>query len=118
MKVTKEFCLSFLIGIVIYVFWAIPFRGMLNYHEEFQLFLTDFEYFLSHFKQQGGLAVYLSEFLVQFYYNYWIGALILTIEMLVIQWLTLLILKYTMNEWSKQHPYQLYFISLIPMTIV
>lgn len=113
-----EYSISCLVGIIIYLFWAIPFRGMLNYHEEFQLFLTDSEYFISHLTQRGGIAVYISEFLVQFYNNYWIGALILALELILIQWLTLNILKSINHNGSNKRGYLLYFLSFIPMLVL
>jgi len=84
MKRIVEYGISGLVGIIVYLFWAIPFRGMLNFHEEFQLFQTDSDYFFSHLRQKGGIAIYISEFLVQFYNNYWIGALILALEFALI----------------------------------
>lgn len=118
MKRFVAYCLSCLVGIIAYLFWAIPFRGILNYHEEFQLFQTDFDYFLSHLTQRGGMAIYISEYLVQFYNNYWIGALILASEFVLIQWLTLNILKNIHPTWSEKHGYLLYFLSLIPVSFL
>lgn len=118
MKRIVEYSISCLVGTIVYLFWAIPFRGMLNYHEEFQLFQTDSDYFFSHLTQKGGMAVYISEFLVQFYNNYWIGALILALEFVLIQRLTLKILENINKAWSDRHSYLLYFVSQIPMLTV
>lgn len=118
MKKKVAYGLSCFIGIVAYLFWAVPFRCMLNYHEEFQLFQTDSDYFLSHLTQKGGIAVYISEFLVQFYNNYWIGAIFLAIEFVLIQWLTLKILENVLQAWSDKHSYLLYVVSLIPMLLL
>ena len=118
MKNSVAYGLSCLIGIVAYLFWAVPFRSMLNYHEEFQLFQTDAGYFLSHLMQQGGVAVYISEFIVQFYNNYWIGALFLAIQFVLIQWLTLKIIEHTLPAWSRRHSCLPYAVSLIPMLLL
>lgn len=118
MKRIVDYSISALVGIVVYIFWAIPFRGMLNYHEEFQLFQTDSAYFFSHLTQKGGMAIYISEFLVQFYNNYWIGALILALEFILIQRLSLDILQTILHNWSHKHGYLLCFISLIPVTFL
>ena len=118
MKNSVAYGLSCLIGIVAYLFWAVPFRSMLNYHEEFQLFQTDAGYFLSHLMQQGGVAVYMSEFIVQFYNNYWIGALFLAIQFVLIQWLTLKIIEHTLPAWSRRHSCLPYAVSLIPMLLL
>lgn len=115
MKKTVEYSITCLVGILAYLFWAIPFRGMLNYHEEFQLFQTDSEYFFSHLLQKGGMAIYISEFLVQFYNNYWIGAFIIAMEFILIQWLTFDTLKKILPLWSKKHEYLLFLLSFTPM---
>ena len=115
MKKTVEYSITCLVGILAYLFWAIPFRGMLNYHEEFQLFQTDSDYFLSHLMQKGGMAVYASEFLIQFYNNYWIGASIIALEFILIHRLTFDTLKNILPTWSKKHGYLLFLLSFIPM---
>lgn len=118
MKRIVAFSISSLAGIIVYLFWAIPLRGMLNYHEEFQLFQTDAAYFFSHLTQRGGIAIYISEFLVQFYNNYWIGAMILALEFLLIHWLTHDVLKYSCKAWSKRHRCLLYVLSFVPMSLL
>jgi len=118
MKQISEYSISCIIGIAVYLFWAIPYRGMLNYQEEFQLFQTDFSYFLSHLTQKGGIAVYISEFLVQFYNNYWVGSLILAILFISIQWLTLQILKIIFRTWQNKNRICIYIMSLIPMALI
>lgn len=107
-----------IVGIITYLFWAIPFRAVLNYHEEFQLFQTDWDYFYAHLTQRGGTSVYISEFLVQFYNNYWIGALILAVELVLIQWLTLDVLKRLFPSWCSSHGRLHYLLSLVPMLLV
>lgn len=91
---------------------------MLNFHEEFQLFQTDAEYFLSHLTQRGGMAIYISEFQVQFYNNYWIGALILALEFVLIQWITLDILKIILQSLRNKHGVLLCLLSLIPVSFL
>ncbi len=118
MKRIVAYSISCIVGILLYLFWAIPFRGMLNYHEEFQLFQTDADYFCAHLMQQGGIAVYISEFLVQFYNNFWIGALILALELVLTQWLTFDILKNIRPTGRHQHGILLYVLSYIPMLVL
>ena len=115
MKNKVAYSISCLVGIIVYLFWAIPFRGILNYHEEFQLFQTDSAYFLTHLMQRGGIAIYISEFQVQFYNNYWIGAFILALEFVIIQWLAYYILKNIFLAWSKRHELLVYILSFVPM---
>lgn len=118
MRKFVAYSISGIVGIAVYLFWAIPHRGMLNYHEEFQLFQTDASYFCTHLQQQGGMAIYISEFLIQFYNNYWMGALIIAIELILIQWLTLGILKNTITAWAKKHEYMTYCLSYVPMLLL
>lgn len=115
MKNPVRYSLLGLLGVAAYLFWAIPYRGMLNYHEEFQLFQSGTDYFLRHLSQRGGLCLYVSEFIVQFYNNYWIGALLLALELLLIQWLTWRILAVVFREWCGRHGYGRFFLSLLPM---
>ena len=68
--------------------------------------------------QKGGVAIYISEFLVQFYNNYWIGALMIALEFILIQRLTLDILKNIYHTWSHRHNYLLCFLSLVPMSLL
>lgn len=118
MKRSVEYSISCIVGIIIYLFWAIPFRAMLNFHEEFQLFQTDSDYFFSHFLHKGGISIYISEFLVQFYNNYWIGALIIALEFVLIQRLTLAILRRIRKAWISNHDKFVYFLSFIPMVLL
>ncbi len=93
MKKYSKLIISLVIGIAVFLFWAFPFKAALNYHEEFQLFLIDDDYLLTHLQEAGGIAVYLSEALVQFYNNFWIGAAILGVEFMLIYLLSVGIIK-------------------------
>ena len=59
--------LSLLFGVAVVIFWAVPFVGGLCFQEQYQMFLFDTGYFLERIVLPGGLADYISEFLVQFY---------------------------------------------------
>lgn len=118
MKTRVAFALSCLIGVAAWLFWAVPMRGLLNYHEQFQLFQTTPDYLLAHLTRRGGFAVYVSEFLVQFYNNYWVGALILAVQLVVIQWLSFRILHGVLPSWSRRHGWLAYALSLVPMLAV
>lgn len=71
------------VAAVLYWFWAFPYRAALSYREEMQLFLTTSEYFTEHVSDLDGLFIYAGEFLTQFFNNYWIGAAIMTVMMLL-----------------------------------
>ena len=60
--------LSLLFGVAVMLFWAVPYMAGLCFREQYQMFLFDTGYFLERIVLPGGLADYISEFLVQFYY--------------------------------------------------
>lgn len=64
-------------GIGIFLFWYVDYPQALCYQEQNQLFLCSMDYLCHDLSVAGGLADYISEFLVQFYYVSWIGASIL-----------------------------------------
>ena len=64
-------------GIAVFLFWMLGYPEALCYQEQNQLFLWSGDYFVHDLSVAGGLADYLSEFLVQFYYLPALGAAIL-----------------------------------------
>lgn len=64
-------------GIGIFLFWYAGYPQALCYQEQNQLFLWSTDYLCHDLSVAGGLADYISEFLVQFYYIPWIGAAVL-----------------------------------------
>ena len=68
---------SVLVGIGIFLFWYCWYPHALSYQEQYQLFLWTGDYFLERVSVPGGLADWLGEFVVQFYYVEWLGALML-----------------------------------------
>lgn len=75
--------LSLAIAVIVYCFWAFPYRALLSYREQFQLFQTTGTYFSSLASCPGGIAIYIGEFLTQFFNNFWIGAAVMTGLMLL-----------------------------------
>ena len=53
--------LSVLVGIGIFLFWAIGYPHALSYHEQNQLFLWTWDYFTERLSVAGGLADWLGE---------------------------------------------------------
>ena len=68
---SKYHLASLLAGVVIFLFWWLGFPQALNYQEQNQLFLFSSDYFYNSLHIAGGLADYISEFIVQFYYVPW-----------------------------------------------
>ena len=77
--------ISILFGVFIFLFWGVLHPEYLNYHEQNQLFLFSWDYFVQRVVLPGGLADWIGEFLVQFYYYAWAGALVLALLFVVLQ---------------------------------
>lgn len=80
--------LSMLVGIGMFLFWYVAYPHALSYQEQYQLFLWTGDYFLERVSVPGGFADWLGEFIVQFYYVEWLGALLLALLFVALQQLT------------------------------
>lgn len=76
---------TLLFGLAVFLFWLYPYRGALNFQEQYQLFLFDAGYLSSHLMLPGGVAAYIARFLTQFYFIPWIGALIIALTLVSVQ---------------------------------
>ena len=99
--------LSILVGVGIFMFWYVVYPHALSYQEQYQLFLWTGDYFLERVKLPGGLADWLGEFIVQFYYIEWLGALLLALMFVALQQLTARLLP---KSWC--------LLSLVPVCIL
>ena len=88
-----EALLSCLLALAVFLFWFLGYPEWLSYHEEMQLFQWSWDYFVGDIGISGGFADYVSEFIVQFYYVKWLGALLLALLFVLIQRLTWLLMK-------------------------
>ena len=79
--------LSVLVGIGVFLFWYVAYPHALSYQEQYQLFLWTGDYFWERVSLPGGFADWLGEFIVQFYYVEWIGALLLALVFVAFIWL-------------------------------
>lgn len=76
------------VGIMLFLWLGIP--QYLLYHEQYQLFLFTGNYFVNSVTEPGGLANYISEFIVQFYYVPLYGAVLTAFVLTLTQmWLGL-----------------------------
>ena len=80
--------LSVLVGIGVFLFWYVGYPHALSYQEQYQLFLWTGDYFWERVSLPGGLADWLGEFIVQFFYVEWLGALLLALLFVALQRLT------------------------------
>ena len=99
--------LSVLVGIGIFLFWYVAYPHALSYQEQYQLFLWTGDYFIDKISLPGGFADWLGEFVVQFYYVEWLGALLLALLFVAMQRLTARLLP---KAWC--------LLSLVPVALV
>ena len=83
-----KFAASLVFTIAAFLFWFIGYRQALSYQEEFQLFLFDWDYFVERMLYPGGFAVFLGEFLTQFFVSLPVGGFIVAALYLALQLLT------------------------------
>ena len=96
-----------LVGIGVFLFWYIGYPHALSYQEQYQLFLWTGDYFWERVSLPGGFADWLGEFIVQFYYVEWLGALLLALLFVALQSLTARLLP---EKWL--------LLSLMPVALV
>ena len=107
---TWEPLLSLLFGVAVVIFWAVPFVGGLCFQEQYQMFLFDTGYFLERIVLPGGLADYISEFLVQFYYMPVLGGAIIALLLMGIQAAVWGLMK----QYGARHDFPGYLLSFLP----
>ncbi len=97
------------LGIGIFIVCAIPLRPLLNWHEEQHLFRWSRAYFIEQLSAKDGIWEYIVSFFTQFFHIGWLGALIMALSAIGVQWLTWKLLKFCI----RQHPIA-YLLSLLP----
>lgn len=102
--------LSLLFGVAVVIFWAVTFVGGLCFQEQYQMFLFDTGYFLERIVLPGGLADYISEFLVQFYYMPVLGGAIIALLLMGIQAAVWGLMKQN----GARHDFPGYLLSFLP----
>lgn len=102
--------LSLLFGVAVVIFWAVPYVGGLCFQEQYQMFLFDTGYFLERIVLPGGLADYISEFLVQFYYMPVLGGAIIALLLIGIQ----AVVWGLMKQYGARRDFPGYLLSFLP----
>lgn len=106
--------LSLLFGVAVMVFWAVPYVSGLCFQEQLQMFLFDSHYFLERMILPGGLADYISEFLVQFYYMPVLGAAIIALLLVGIQGTVWEL----MRQYGAKRDFPGYLLSFVPSIVL
>lgn len=106
--------LSLLFGAAVAVFWAVPYIGGLCYQEQYQMFLFGTDYFQERIMLPGGLADYVSEFLVQFYYMPVLGGTIIALLLVGIQTMVWGLMK----QYGVKHDFPGHLLSFVPSIVL
>lgn len=101
---------SLFFGATVLLWWGYVNPHILSFQEQYQLFLCTGDYFMERIAVPGGLADYLGEFIAQFNYYPWIGAVLLCVLFLAIQ-----VLVWYLGE---QKNIRLYAASFLPSIIL
>ena len=102
--------LSLLFGVAVVIFWSVPYMSGLCFQEQYQMFLFDTNYFLERIVLPGGLADYISEFLVQFYYMPVLGGAIIALLLMGIQ----AVVWGLMKQYGMKAVFPGYLLSFVP----
>lgn len=103
--------IAVLLGLTVFLFWFCWHPEILNYQEQNQLFLFSADYFMERNSVAGGLADWISEFLVQFFYYSWLGAVVLSLVFMGLQQLLLV-------QFNNRKSLLSVMLSLIPVALV
>ncbi len=94
-----QYSLSIVLGIAAFLFWWMGHPELISFHEQNQLFLLTGDYFLERMSVPSGLADYLGETLVQFFYFIGIGSAIIGALLALMQILLNKALRHQMPEY-------------------
>ena len=106
--------LSLLFGVAVVIFWSVPYMSGLCFQEQYQMFLFDIGYFLERIVQPGGLADYISEFFVQFYYMPVLGGTIIALLLMSIQAISWGLMK----QYGMKAVFPGYLLSFVPSIVL
>lgn len=106
--------LSLLFGVAVVIFWSVPYMSGLCFQEQYQMFLFDTNYFLERIVLPGGLADYISEFLVQFYYMPVLGGTIIALLLMSIQTISWGLMK----QYGMKAVFPGYLLSFVPSIVL
>ncbi|WP_321517298.1 DUF6057 family protein [uncultured Bacteroides sp.] len=96
-----------------FVYLSVNFRYLLSTTEDFSLFVNNSSFFLGKISQPGGVLLYLAGFFTQYLHSPSLGALIITILLLIIQRLT-----YKSFDFNKKYFILSYIPSFLLLVII
>lgn len=98
-----KYSTTLIFGVIVFLFYGLFYSNHLHYQEQYQIFQFSINYFIDTIFVPGGIAIYLSRFLTQFFYYSWAGAFIISCLLSTVQILSYFILK-KRNSWSFWYP--------------
>lgn len=110
--ITIKVLATAILALTTFLFWRMLYPHALGYQEQFQLFLFNGGYLAERAAVPGGLAAYVSEFLVQFYNSATLGSIVLAVLYALLQWLVWLLAK--RNLCDGDSPWLAYVLSFVP----
>ena len=105
---------SLLFGVAVFLYWWLASPALLSYHEQFQLFLMDGGYLCQLLRVPDGLARCIGEYLVQFYINHALGALVLAVALVLLQRLMWRLMQAVKGHEAATH----YVLSFLPSVLL
>ncbi len=102
--------LSVALGVAAFLFWRFGYPHALAFQEQLQLFLFDGDYLCSRLAEPGGVARYVAEFIVQFFNNVTIGALLVALLFVALQRLVWRLMRPADDRW--------YLLSFVPVMLL
>ena len=98
---------------IVFVLCMLPYRALMNYHEQTHMFRWNGYYFDEQCVSMEGFWEYLVSFVTQFFYIGWLGSIIMALIAVIIQLLTWQILKLCRLRWMWCYP-----VTIIPSLLL
>ena len=114
-KEKTKYVLTVVMGMSAFAYWAFVHPELLMERESLQMFLLNGDYLAERLAVPGGFARYVGEFLVQFFMNEKVGACLLAILFMAIQWLSWLLLRRCVPSAKEK---VLYAVSFLPVVAI
>lgn len=83
-KIVRHICTA-AFGVAVFLFWLILYPHITGFHEQNQLFLFTWDFFVERISVAGGLADYIAEFITQFSYIPYLGEALLALLFVIFQ---------------------------------
>lgn len=98
---------------VVFVLCMMPYRALMNYHEQTHMFRWNTYYLQEQCNSLDGVQEYLVSFITQFFYIGWLGAIVMALIAVAVQQLTWRMLKLCRLRWLWLYP-----VSIVPSLLL